>query len=199
MMKKIITLALVGTTFTFLTILGTGCAKKPKIPEVQEETAREVTTPSPTPAPKVTTSKKPAKKVTKKPYKGFKPVSEKKSRRGMLAGIQFEDIHFDFDKYEIQKDDKSKLQSMAAKLKKNSRLSITIEGHCDERGTNAYNRALGDKRAGSAKKFLYSLGISKSRITTVSYGEEKPACMGHKENCWRKNRRDHFLVTQGRN
>ena len=73
-------------------------------------------------------------------------------------------------------------------------MAVTIEGHCDERGTNAYNLALGEKRANAAKDYLVSLGVDGGRITTISYGEEKPFDAGHDETAWTKNRRGHFVV-----
>ena len=86
------------------------------------------------------------------------------------------------------------LMRHAAWLRENSGVTVTIEGHCDERGTNEYNLALGDRRADSAKAFLVDLGIAASRLTTISYGEERPLCMQQDEECWSKNRRGHFVV-----
>jgi peptidoglycan-associated lipoprotein len=82
----------------------------------------------------------------------------------------------------------------AAWLRANPNAAVTIEGHCDERGTNEYNLALGDRRADSAKSYLVDLGIAASRLTTVSYGEERPVCSQQNEECWSKNRRAHFVV-----
>jgi peptidoglycan-associated lipoprotein len=82
----------------------------------------------------------------------------------------------------------------AAWLRENSGITATIEGHTDERGTNEYNLALGDRRADSAKAFLVDLGIASSRLTTISYGEERPLCTQQNEECWAKNRRAHFVI-----
>ena len=79
-------------------------------------------------------------------------------------------------------------------LRENSDTTVTIEGHCDARGTNEYNLALGDRRAESAKSFLVDLGIPASRLTTISYGEERPVCNQQNDECWTKNRRDNFVV-----
>lgn len=106
----------------------------------------------------------------------------------------FKDIHFDFDKYDIRDDAKPILKAIADYLMKNNNHRVLIEGHCDERGTNEYNLALGDKRARAAREYLVSLGIPSSRIDTISYGEEKPLCKEHNEECWGKNRRDHFII-----
>ena len=80
-------------------------------------------------------------------------------------------------------------------LKANARVKVTLEGHCDERGTSEYNLALGDRRANAAREYLASLGIDGSRIRTVSYGKERPFCTQSNESCWQENRRAHFLIT----
>lgn len=103
-------------------------------------------------------------------------------------------IHFDFDKYEIRPEDALILQENAALLMKHPAVKIQIEGHCDERGTVEYNLALGERRANNAKKHLVSSGISKDRISTISYGKERPLDPGHNEEAWAKNRRDHFVI-----
>ena len=105
-----------------------------------------------------------------------------------------EDIHFDFDKSNIRQDDRKILSRNAAYLSKNKNVKIVIEGNCDERGTAEYNMALGERRADEAKKYLVNLGINGKRITTISYGSEKPLDPGHDEDAWAKNRRDHFAV-----
>jgi peptidoglycan-associated lipoprotein len=104
------------------------------------------------------------------------------------------DIHFDFDKYDVRPGDVEILKENAALLMKNPSVKIQIEGHCDERGTVEYNLALGERRANSAKRYLSSLGITGDRISTISYGKEKPLDPGHNEEAWAKNRRDHFIV-----
>jgi len=105
-------------------------------------------------------------------------------------------IYFDFDKYNIKPEFRDVLKKNAEWLKANMDYKVRIEGNCDERGTNEYNMALGQRRADAAAKFLMGLGIGKDRIGTVSYGEEKPLCMEHNEDCWSKNRRDDFVVTK---
>jgi len=104
------------------------------------------------------------------------------------------DIHFGFDKYDVRPGDADILKENAALLMKHLNVKIQIEGHCDERGTNEYNLALGERRANSTKKYLISLGISSDRISTISYGEERPLDSGHNEEAWSKNRRAHFVV-----
>jgi peptidoglycan-associated lipoprotein len=103
------------------------------------------------------------------------------------------DIHFDFDRYDIRPDDAKILDTEAAWLKTNG-YQLLIEGHCDERGTNEYNVALGERRARSTMNYLAAHGIAATRVTIVSYGEERPVCAEHQESCWSQNRRAHFLV-----
>ena len=104
------------------------------------------------------------------------------------------DIYFDFDRYHIRKDAQPVLEGNARWLRIETGKSVVIEGHCDERGTLAYNLVLGEKRARSAKHFLEDLGVPASRIQTTSYGEVKPFCKEHNEGCWQQNRRAHFVV-----
>jgi peptidoglycan-associated lipoprotein len=103
------------------------------------------------------------------------------------------DIFFDFDKYDVRPGDAKILDANAAWLKTNNNL-VLIEGHCDERGTNEYNLALGERRAKSTMNYLVAQGVQANRITIISYGEERPTCTEHSEDCWAKNRRAHFLV-----
>jgi len=104
------------------------------------------------------------------------------------------DIHFDFDKYDIRPGDAEILKGNAALLLKYPKVKIQIEGHCDERGTIEYNLALGERRSNSTKKYLISLGISPDRISTISYGKERPLDPGHNEEAWAKNRRAHPII-----
>ncbi len=103
------------------------------------------------------------------------------------------DVFFDFDKYDVRPGDAKILDTNAAWLKSNDNL-VLIEGHCDERGTNEYNLALGERRAKSTMNYLVAQGVQASRITIISYGKERPTCTEHSEDCWAKNRRAHFLV-----
>jgi len=104
------------------------------------------------------------------------------------------DIYFEFDKYDIRPKDEEVLKGNAAWLKKNPNAKVQIEGHCDERGTVEYNLALGERRANYTKKYLVSLGIAPDRISTISYGKERPLDPGHNEEAWAKNRRAHIVV-----
>jgi peptidoglycan-associated lipoprotein len=108
--------------------------------------------------------------------------------------VMQEDIYFAFDKANLTPAAQDNLLQKAEWLRENDDVTVTIEGHCDARGTNEYNLALGDRRAESSKAFLVDLGIAASRITTISYGEERPVCSQRDEECWAKNRRDNFVV-----
>jgi peptidoglycan-associated lipoprotein len=103
-------------------------------------------------------------------------------------------VHFDFDRYDIRTADIDLLKENAALLKKYPAVKVQVEGHCDERGTNEYNLALGERRANSVKRYLVSLGIEDKRIATISYGEEKPLDPSHAEEAWTKNRRADFVI-----
>jgi peptidoglycan-associated lipoprotein len=106
------------------------------------------------------------------------------------------DIHFDFDKADIRPAEVSTLQSNAGWLKTNPNVRFTIEGHCDERGSAEYNLGLGDRRANATKEFLISQGIQANRISTVSYGKEKPVCREQNEDCYQRNRRAAFTMSR---
>jgi len=121
-----------------------------------------------------------------------------KKERG-IEGQVFEskllkDIYFGYDKYEIRREDEEILKENAAFLKKNPKMKIQIEGHCDDRGTAEYNLALGERRANHTKRYLVSLGITSDRISTISYGEERPLDPSNNEEAWAKNRRAHIVV-----
>ena len=109
------------------------------------------------------------------------------------AGKGLQMIHFDFDRADIKPEFEPVLKGNADWLKKNAGTKIAVEGHCDERGTNEYNIALGDRRARSAKKYLVNSGVSSDRMSTVSYGEEKPMATCHDESCWWQNRKADFV------
>ena len=108
--------------------------------------------------------------------------------------VMLEAIYFEFDKSTLTPQAKETLVKKAEWLRSNKDVSVIIEGHCDERGTNEYNLALGDRRAASTKIFLEDLGISPLRLTIISYGEERPFVSGHNEEAWAKNRRAHFGI-----
>jgi peptidoglycan-associated lipoprotein len=106
---------------------------------------------------------------------------------------EVQDAYFDTDKSDIRDDARAALNKAADFLRNYPQVKVTIEGHCDERGSTEYNLGLGDRRAAAVKQYLVSLGISADRISTVSYGKEKPFCSEHTEDCWQQNRRGHFV------
>jgi peptidoglycan-associated lipoprotein len=106
-----------------------------------------------------------------------------------------DDVFFDLDKSEIRNDGKAPLQKDAEWLKKWTSTRITVEGHCDSRGSSEYNLALGSRRADAVKSYLASLGVAENRITVVSKGKEQPFCTDENDSCWQQNRRGHFLIT----
>ena len=116
-----------------------------------------------------------------------------------MAKTVLQDVLFDYDKYNIRPESRPALDAAASFMNENMNLNIVIEGHCDDRGTNEYNLALGERRAKSTKTYLVSLGVAASRIITITYGEEKPTCTMNSESCWQSNRRAHFVVVGKRN
>jgi peptidoglycan-associated lipoprotein len=125
--------------------------------------------------------------------------AEAKARReraelAELEEFQNEHIYFEFDKSRLLPEAKEILRNKAKWLTAHAEVSVIIEGHCDERGTNEYNMALGDRRAQSAKSYLVDLGIGSQRLTTISYGEERPLDPGHNETSWARNRRGQFVI-----
>jgi peptidoglycan-associated lipoprotein len=153
----------------------------------QPEEQKAETVPTPI-APEKVTEQKLAENIesAETPGKTSKALEEKE---GM-----FRDVLFDFDKYDIMDAFKPGLKSLSAYMIKNTDIKLSVEGHCDDRGTNEYNLALGDRRAKAVRDYLVSLGVPSSRIETLSYGEEKPLCTEQTEECWARNRRAHFVV-----
>ncbi|MDO8747401.1 MAG: peptidoglycan-associated lipoprotein Pal [Thermodesulfovibrionales bacterium] len=179
-----------------LVFIFAGCAKRavtmPVTQEVSKETAQKA-------APV-----EPGKKAEPAPMKKEEPVvmakAEPKKAETMPAkevteakSSQFGNILFDFDQYTIREDAKPTLKSAADWLIKNRDAKMILEGHCDDKGTNEYNLALGEKRAKSAMDYIISAGVTKNRLDTISYGEEKPLCKEQTEDCWQKNRRVQFV------
>jgi peptidoglycan-associated lipoprotein len=165
--------------------LATACKPKPPT-TVQEKRPSEAPPASATPvAPPVGSAP-----ITDDTQKVLSQSIQELNQRGYL-----QDAFFDYDKYELRDDARSALATDAEWLKKFSTMQILIEGHCDERGTNEYNLALGERRANAAKDYLASLGVDAARVKTVSYGKERPVCTEATESCWAKNRRAHLVIT----
>jgi peptidoglycan-associated lipoprotein len=158
-----------------------GCKKKPPV-----ETAQPAPPAQPVEAPKP---------IVEPPPPPPKPVEPKPiTAQDLNLQRVLRTVYFEFDKYDLKDDARAALAANADWMKTNARWHVLIEGNCDERGTNEYNLALGDKRANAAKQYLVSSGIDASRIRTISYGEERPADPGHNETSWAKNRRDDFVI-----
>jgi peptidoglycan-associated lipoprotein len=149
-----------------------------------------VTPPRPAPAPPpVVAAPPPLPPAVSAPTSASLP-----SPREFSAAAELKPVYFDFDRADIRPADASVLDANARWLQTNRDALVLIEGHCDERGTDAYNVALGERRGRSARDYLVAHGVAADRITTVSYGEERPVCPQHNEGCWRQNRRAEFLV-----
>jgi len=124
------------------------------------------------------------------------PLSDPQAVGGAASDVEpvLTDIFFELDRYTINADARSVLDTNAQVISNLSDKSVVIEGHCDERGTQAYNLVLGEKRAKSTKHYLEDLGVPAARLKIVSYGEVRPLCHQHEERCWQKNRRAHFTI-----
>jgi peptidoglycan-associated lipoprotein len=171
-----------------LTLLLAGCPKRPAMtaataPPPVPPAAVAPPTPAPAPAP---IAPAPVAPPTAAPA----PPAPPKEYR---ANDALKQIFFAFDKSDIRPGDAKVLDATAAYLKANPSQLVLIEGHCDERGTAEYNLALGERRAKSAMNYLVSNGIEAGRITTISYGKERPVCSEHAETCWARTRNDTFL------
>ncbi len=172
-----------GSLFTLAS-----CAKK--VGKV-EEPMKPAEAPAPTPAPAA-----PAPAPAAPAAPSVQPVEDATRMRAAIQAFESTHIYFDFDKADIKAEAKPVLEKKAEFLRANGAYKVMIEGHCDERGTNEYNMALGDRRAKAAMKYLNALGISADRMSTISYGEERPADPGHNEAAWAKNRRSEFKLSK---
>jgi peptidoglycan-associated lipoprotein len=180
-----------------LTLLLAGCPKRPAMtaatapPPVPPAAVAPPTPAAPAPAP-APVAPAPVAPPTAAPAPAPPPAPPKEYR----ANDALKRIHFAFDKADINPEDAKILDASAAYLKGNPDQLVLIEGHCDERGTNEYNLALGERRAKAAMNYLVSNGVAAARITTISYGKERPLCTQKNEGCWSQNRNDTFLTKQ---
>jgi peptidoglycan-associated lipoprotein len=162
--------------------------------------ARPIPPPPPATSPEPTRPPAPPEPAREAPVTPPAPITEDRMLSASLDEINknspFKPVFFDLDSSEITAEGQKVLEGNAGVLKKYKGWVVTIEGHCDERGTAEYNLALGERRAVSARTYLVSLGVPADRIRIVSYGKEFPFDAGHNEAAWAKNRRDHFVVTQ---
>ena len=176
----------------------TGCARdqttvSPRFPDTEEVAAVPATVPE---------YETPDGRLGEGVGEGFDegdlPIEQTELARDLVfqeAKQELKTIYFDYDSSALKPAAKAKLETAALWLKRNAQVNLQIEGHCDERGTNEYNLALGERRALAARRYLVSLGISSDRIFTISYGEERPASEGHAESVWKFNRRDDFNIS----
>jgi peptidoglycan-associated lipoprotein len=160
-----VVLCLLG--IAYLPMTGGSCKKEQPTAEIEAPAPEPAPTPKPTPEP---------------------PQEDPNAWKA-----QVRDVFFDYDKYELRSDARALLQENARLLKEKG-ANVVLEGHCDERGTEEYNLALGERRAGAVRAYLADLGVGSSMMSTISYGEEKPFAMGHDESAWSQNRRVHFRI-----
>jgi len=172
-----------------------GCPKKKPATPAQDLDVNTTTVAPPTPTQEVTetptTPTAPQDPVETNPLDStdLQVVNQELQRRGFSP-----DVYFNYDEDSLSDDARSKL-ARNADLLKTTQLLVTIEGHADERGTNEYNLALGDRRANAVRDYLTSLGVDAGRLRTLSYGEERPVCTETDESCWSQNRRGHMVIT----
>ncbi|MEW6601403.1 MAG: peptidoglycan-associated lipoprotein Pal [Nitrospirota bacterium] len=186
-MRKIICILLISM------VLAIGCSKKHiKDSEIKESETGSVRQEPGVPEEKTEVVEDISVPEDRGPESGVQEGSI--SQAGGETVFISNDVLFDYDKYTIKESARPGLNAAASHLIDRKNLNIVIEGHCDERGTNEYNLALGEKRARAVKNYLASLGLAPSRMTTVTYGEEQPLCSEQREDCWQRNRRAHIVV-----
>jgi peptidoglycan-associated lipoprotein len=177
-MKSLSSRSLMLVTLMVAGVLATGCARKAQqAPPTPPPAQPQATTPAPAPTPTPTPTPAPPPETTPQ-----------------VAAGDFQPAFFDFDSYALRDDARAALDQDARLLRDHPEIGVTLEGHCDERGTVEYNQALGEKRAQAARDYLVNAGIPASRLQTVSYGKERPFDPGHDESAWAKNRRAHFTL-----
>jgi peptidoglycan-associated lipoprotein len=169
-----------------VTMTAAGCGKKPvETPPPPPPAEAPPTTPEKPPPPPPPPAPEP--KAPADPYDTM-TLDE-------VAKKYLSNVFFDFDSAELRNDARAALQKNAEFMKQRTTVKVTIEGHCDSRGTNEYNLALGERRAAVVRDYLVGLGIAADRVAIVSKGEEQPFCREENESCWQQNRRGHFVVT----
>jgi len=176
MQKKLKVTLIIACSILLALSFMNGCSSKKKVVEQPKQEVKKPEEPKPAPKPQV------------------KQAPQKVEEKVELRESALETIYFDFDKSDIKTDQRDRINRNARLLNDNKTVKIRLEGNCDERGTNEYNMALGDRRANSVRQFLMDYGISASQITTISYGEERPIDPGHNEDAWAKNRRCEFKI-----
>ncbi|MGZ3636013.1 MAG: peptidoglycan-associated lipoprotein Pal [Syntrophales bacterium] len=186
--KILMTLFLVAIICVF--VLPAGCAKKATMkeaPAMEKEAVVEKQAPAQAPP-----AKAPEEPKVDEAAMGAAAAAAQADKEAS----EFADINFAFDRFDLRPEARKILDIHAKWLSAHPEFVVRIEGNCDERGTAEYNLALGQRRAASAMKYLVDLGVGQNRLSTISYGEERPLDPGHDEEAWAKNRRDHFSVTR---
>ena len=188
MKKKIFRLLVIGSIVSSFSIMSGGCAKQMAKTDAEKEMA---------PSETAKAEEQYGGMGTEEPLDSkdlaMRMEAEGEILEGRTTGPMLP-IYFDFDKSSIKVDQRDRIKMNGEFLLQRPALRIRIEGNCDERGTNEYNMALGERRAMSAKKFLMNMGVAENRLKTISYGEERPLNRGHDEFAWSQNRRDDFVV-----
>jgi peptidoglycan-associated lipoprotein len=172
---KVFVVALVGLSLSLAGLIGCSSKKKTTVEPVKQEVKAPEKKPE---APAVV------------------PKAPEKVEERVPSDLAFDTVYFDFDKSDIRADQRSTMEKNSQLLSKWTTVRIRVEGNCDERGTEEYNMALGQRRADSVVKYLTDYGVSSSRITTISYGEMRPAAQGGNETAWSQNRRCEFVITE---
>jgi peptidoglycan-associated lipoprotein len=165
--------------------------KKPVTPADDISTRTQVVTPPAAEEIKQPATPSSAGDRTQDPLsQDLQSVNAYAAQQGLIG-----DVFFELDKSDLSAASRERLAKNAQFLNAHPEFAVTVEGHCDERGTNEYNLALGDRRANAAKEYLQSLGVAATRLRTISYGEERPFCAQGNESCWSQNRRSHFVIS----
>jgi peptidoglycan-associated lipoprotein len=199
MMAVVLALAFVVSSLLFMS----ACAKKEmQVTEGVQPTAEETKAAEKPAGTEMATSEE-AKKVEAGETEAYQKAEAERQEKlkalekaqqelDEMKALENDKVYFDFDKSDLKPESQTVLKKIADWLSAHPAYALRVEGNCDERGTSEYNLALGERRANAAKKFLVALGIAENRISTISYGEERPADPGHNEEAWAKNRRDEF-------
>ena len=186
------TLAVVGV-FVVAGVVASGCRHKTPVtappPPASAPVVPAPPPPPPLPTPQAPPPPPPTAPLTEDQIFARKTVAE------LNAEGALRDARFEYDRWTIREDAAAVLAENAKWMARWPATKITVEGHCDERGTPEYNLALGERRATAAKSYLVSLGVAPDRLTVVSYGKESPVCTEDTEQCWQRNRRAHLLIT----
>ena len=189
-------LFMVGVLVGSLALLG--CPKRPEVSQAGPGAVGPGATVAPTTPPAAPSPLTGETPVTRPSAPAETPVQAAPAAPGapgVPAASPLKDVFFDFDKSNLRDDQKAALNEDVSWLKANARAKLTLEGHCDERGTAEYNLGLGERRAKAVKDYLVAAGIPADRVATISYGKERPFVLGHDESAWKWNRRGHFVIT----